>query len=93
MNSGVTENITERRFELPINADAIAAAYYREDDGRIILIHTEVPSEYSGHGLASRLAEGTFNLIQQSGRRVVLKCPFMAAFFVRHPEYAAIVDG
>lgn len=93
MTAKVTENIAERRFEMPIGPGAIAAAYYREEDGRVFLIHTEVPSEYSGQGLASKLAAGTFKIIRQSGRRSVLKCQFMAAYFVRHPEIADIVDG
>ena len=89
----VTENVAQHRFELPIGPDAIAAAYYREEDGRVSLIHTEVPSEYSGHGWASKLAAGTLDLLRQSGRLAVVKCPFMAAFYVRHPEYSDVVDG
>lgn len=93
MKSHVTENVAEHRFELSIGPGAIAVAYYREEDGRVVLIHTEVPSEYAGHGLASELAAGTLDLIRKTGRRAVLKCPFMATFVVRHPEYADIVDG
>ena len=93
MDSVVTENVADHRFELPIGDDAFAAAYFREEDGRLVLIHTEVPSEYAGQGIASDLAEGTFDLIRKSGRRAVLKCPFMAGFYVRHPEYTDIVEG
>ena len=93
MEPQVTENVAQRRFELPIGPGAIAAAYYREEEGRVSLIHTEVPSEYSGRGFASKLATGTFDLIRRSGRRADLKCPFMGAFYVGHPEYSDIVDG
>jgi predicted GNAT family acetyltransferase len=93
MDAHVTDNPSQRRFEMAVGPDATAAAYYRVDGGRLVLIHTEVPQECSGQGLATRLAIGTFDLIRQSGQKVVLKCPFMAAFFVTHPEYADIVDG
>ena len=56
MEPQVSENVAQRRFELPIGPGAIAAAYYREEEGRVSLIHTEVPSEYSGRGFASKLA-------------------------------------
>jgi predicted GNAT family acetyltransferase len=89
----VRENTALHRFELPISGDAVAAAYYRIEDGRLVLTHTEVPTEYSGEGIATRLAQGTFELLRKSGRKAVLKCPFMGNFFAKHPEYADIVDG
>jgi predicted GNAT family acetyltransferase len=93
MNAKVIENTQERRFELPIADGALAAAYYRVEDGRVVLIHTEVPSELSGNGIASRLAHGTFELLRKTGRKAILKCPFMSRFFIRHPEYADVVAG
>ena len=93
--SEVVENAERHRFELAIDgSDEIAAAYYRVDsNGHLVLTHTEVPSEFSGHGIGSRLARGTFDLIRASGRKAVLRCPFMAAFYSRHPEYSDIVAG
>jgi predicted GNAT family acetyltransferase len=93
--SEVVENPERHRFELAIDgSEEIAAAYYRIDDnGNLVLTHTEVPSEFSGQGIGSRLARGTFALIRASGRKAVLRCPFMTAFYTRHPEYSDIVAG
>lgn len=93
MNTEVRENSEQRRFERPIHDTAMAAAYYRLADGKLVFIHTEVPTEFSGLGIATELARGTFDLLRQSGRKAVLRCPFMVHFFVKHPEYADIVDG
>lgn len=93
MDAKVTENVQQHRFELPIVDGALAAAYYRVEDGRVVLIHTEVPSEFSGQGIASQLARGTFELLRATGRKAILKCPFMSGFFVRHPEYSDIIAG
>jgi predicted GNAT family acetyltransferase len=93
MSPEVTENKPQHRFEIPIVHDAIAAAYYREDRDRVVLIHTEVPSEHWNEGWASKVAAGALDIIRATGRRAVLKCPFMAAYYVRHPEYSDIVDG
>lgn len=89
----VKENIELHRFELPIADDIFAAAYYRIDDGRVVLFHTEVPLEFSGHGIASRLAQGTFELLRDTGRKAILTCPFMSRFYIKHPEYADLIDG
>ena len=71
----------------------MAAAYYRLADGRLVFIHTEVPTEFSGHGIATELAQGTFEILRASGRKAILICPFMVHFFTKHPEYADIVEG
>jgi predicted GNAT family acetyltransferase len=34
-----------------------------------------------------------FEAIRTSGRKAVAKCPFMAAYASRHPEYARLLDG
>ena len=93
MSAEVKDYPDRHRFELPIEGDAVALAYYRVEGDRLILTHTEVPSEYGGQGIGSRLARGVFDAIRASGRKAVLKCPFMGAFYARHPEYADIVDG
>ncbi|ESY65225.1 MULTISPECIES: GNAT family N-acetyltransferase [Mesorhizobium] len=93
MHAKVTENIQQHRFELPITGQAFAVAYYSLQDGKVALIHTEVPSEFSGQGIASRLAQGTFELLRKTGRKAVLKCPFMSGFVARHPEYTDVVAG
>ena len=95
MDGAVTENAAQHRFELPIDGSDgdIAAAYYRLEDGVVVLTHTEVPFEYSGQGIGSRLARGVFDQLRASGRKAVLRCPFMGAFYARHPEYSDIVAG
>ena len=90
----VFDNVGQHRFEMRIEGNAIAAAYYRIDgEGRIDLIHTEVPSEFAGQGLATKLATGVFDMACETDRKLVLSCSFMADFYRRHPEYSDIVDG
>jgi predicted GNAT family acetyltransferase len=93
--SAVTDNRAKHRFELSIDGsgDDNAAAYYRIEDDRVILTHTEVPQQFSGQGIGSQLARGVFDAIRATGRMAVLRCPFMAAYYARHPEYSDIVAG
>jgi hypothetical protein len=91
----VIDNPAQSRFELPIgdDGDAVAVAYYKIEGGRMILLHTEVPQQFSGQGFGSRLAHGVFEAVRASGRRAIAKCPFMAAYAARHPEYITLLDG
>jgi len=90
----VVHNAARHRFELPISGETIAAAYYRlDEEGRYVLTHTEVPSEYAGQGIGSRLARGLFELARANGYRLVLRCPFLQVWYARHAEYGDVVDG
>jgi predicted GNAT family acetyltransferase len=90
----VVHNVGQHRFELPIEGEAIAAASYRRDDeGRFVVIHTEVPSQYEGRGFASALARGVFETARSKGCKLVLRCEFMQGWYARHPEFGDVVDG
>lgn len=93
--STVIDNLAEHRFEMPIDGGEgdIAAAYYRFEDGRLALIHTEVPHQFTGQGIGSQLARGVFDAIRARGGQIVLRCSFMGACYTRHPEYSDIVVG
>lgn len=90
MDDHVIDNPAAHRFQMPVG-NTIAAAYYRLEDGKVVLTHTEVPEQFSGQGLGSRLAAGVFRLIRESGRRIVIRCPFMAGWVSRHREVADLV--
>ena len=92
--SKVEDNPSEGRFELEIDdSHEIAAAYYKRRGERLVLTHTIVPERFSGRGIGSQLAQGVFTAIRESGGKAVLVCPFMTAFYARHPEYADVVDA
>jgi len=93
ISDGVRENSEEHRFEKAIHDAAVAAAYYRPADDRLVFIHTVVPPEFSGLGIGTALARGTFELLRESGRKAVLECPFLVHFIMAHPEYADVVEA
>jgi uncharacterized protein len=90
MDDHVTENPAAHRFEMAVG-DTLAAAYYRLEDGKVVLTHTEVPERFSGQGLGSKLAAGVFGLIRESGRKAVIRCPFMASWASRHSEVENLI--
>lgn len=94
MHALVTDNELQQRFELPLAEGAVASLYYQVDDlGRLILLHTEVPFEFSGQGYATRLAQGALDLIRNSHRKAFFRCPFLSSFLRSHPGYNDLVAG
>ncbi|UTV41213.1 N-acetyltransferase (plasmid) [Ensifer adhaerens] len=87
----VLDNPQNCRFALSIDADAIAAAYYRMEAGVLVLIHTEVPFENSGAGFATKLANGLFAILRERQQKVAPRCVFMANYAVQHPEYSDLI--
>ena len=93
MDAKLVDNPQAHRFELDVG-DGVALAYYRRDEnGRVVLTHTEVPQQLSGRGLGSKLATGVFEELKGRQARVVARCEFMAGFAAKRPEYAAMLDG
>jgi predicted GNAT family acetyltransferase len=93
MDAKIRENRQLHRFELPISQGLVAAAYYRLEGNSIVLFHTEVPSELAGRGIGSRLAQDIFDLLRASGRKAILRCPFMSRFLANHLDYLDVIAG
>jgi hypothetical protein len=86
MTGTVRDNPAHHRFELDADGGT-ALMYYRLEPGVISLVHTEVPPALEGKGIGSALVRGVLDLVRGRGLKVVAKCPFVAAYMGRHPEY------
>ena len=85
--SRVTDNEALCRFELDLDGGGIGLIdYYRIGVVRV-LTHAEVPHALRGRGIGARLTAGTLELIRAQGGQVVPRCPYVALFMRRHPEY------
>jgi len=82
----VRDNPALHRFELDLDG-GMALAYYQLAPGVITFTHTEVPAEMSGHGIGSKLVQGALEAARARGLKVVPKCPFVAAYMAKHPEF------
>jgi uncharacterized protein len=90
MSDAVRNNTAENRFELDIDGRT-ALAFYRMEPGVITFLHTEVPRELSGGGVGSRLVRGALDEVRALGLKVVPKCPFVAAYMAKHPEFSDLL--
>jgi predicted GNAT family acetyltransferase len=88
--SDIVNNPAHHRYELAVD-DHLAATYYKIDDGIITFIHTEVPAELGGRGIASKLIQGALDQVRADGLKVIAQCPFVKAFIEKHPDYADLM--
>ncbi|HVJ02843.1 MAG TPA: GNAT family N-acetyltransferase [Sphingomonas sp.] len=84
--SEVRDNQERHRFEL-VEEGHLAFAEYELADGVITFTHTIVPSSMQGNGVGSRLVSGALAQVRERGLKVVPRCPFVAAYIARHPEW------
>ena len=83
----VVNHDAEQRFELHSDGKLAYLSYHQHPD-RIILIHTEVPKELEGRGIGGKLAKAALDYARERKLKVVARCPFVAEYIKRHPEYA-----
>ncbi len=88
----VKNNTEEQCFEV-ILEDKIAMVVYRMDGNTIIFVHTEVPPEFEGMGIANKMAHVALEYAKAQGYRVQALCPYIAAYVQRHAEYQSITWG
>jgi hypothetical protein len=88
--SEIHDNSADHRFELEADGH-VAMAHYKLAPGVITFTHTLVPKELEGRGIGSRLARGALDAARAQGLKVVPKCPFIAGYIGKHPEYADLI--
>jgi uncharacterized protein len=86
----VVNNEARHRFQIAHEGQVAELTYRREGD-RIRYIHTIVPPEFEGHGIAGKLAQHALDFARAEHLGVVPQCPYVASYIERHPEYADLV--
>ncbi|MEV4756700.1 GNAT family N-acetyltransferase [Micromonospora sp. NPDC049559] len=87
----VEDNPAQRRFEILVDDSLAGFATYQLRPGVVVFIHTEVDSAFEGKGVGSALAKGALDQVRERGERVIARCPFIAAYIERHPEYSDLL--
>lgn len=86
----VRDNAAAHQYEVTVDGHTGILRYARKP-GVVHLVHTEVPPELQGRGLAGSLAKAALEAARTAGERVVPSCPFVQAYLKRHPEYQSLV--
>ena len=89
-NLNIENNKSARRWEAHVDQQLAKAEYRRRGD-TIFFIHTEVPRELEGQGVASKLVRAALDDARGQHLAVVPFCPFVAGYIRRHPDYKDLV--
>ena len=65
--------------------------FTRVGESRVIIDHTEVPEAFRGQGAGVALVARAVEDFRAAGKIVIPLCPFAAAQFRRHPEWADLL--
>ena len=90
---GVHDVPERSRYEVTVDGALAGHADYHDNGEVRVFVHTEVDDAYEGQGVGSALAKGALEDVRASGRTLVPRCPFIAAYIERHPEYAGLVSS
>ena len=86
----VRDNTSANRYEVRVE-NYLAVMTYQRTPGRITFIHTLVPSALAGHGIADKMAHSVLEEARAAGLAIIPRCPYVAAYIQRHPEYRDLV--
>jgi predicted GNAT family acetyltransferase len=89
-NLTIENNEAAQRWEAHLDQHLAVAEYRRRGD-TLFFIHTEVPRELEGQGVASRLVLTALDDARTEHLAVVPFCPFVASYIRRHPDYKPLV--
>jgi predicted GNAT family acetyltransferase len=88
----VHDHPSRMRYEVTVDGDLMGYALYERHGDQIVFTHTEIEPKAEGHGVGGRLARAALDDVRARGLRVVPRCPFIASFIERHPEYQDLVE-
>lgn len=80
-----------RRYEARIGHELVGWVDYGRVRTRLVALHTEVPPEFGGRGIASALVRRVLDDARAAGLTVTPRCPFFKTHFRRHPEDAELL--
>ncbi|MGB3475583.1 MAG: GNAT family N-acetyltransferase [Mycobacterium sp.] len=87
----ISDNVEKGRFEATAGDQVIGWQPYRRYRGHIVLLATEVDTQWRDRGIASALIGGVLALIRGAGHTVIPRCKITADYILRHPEHQDLV--
>ena len=84
-------NFASKRFEISIGSQKAFVDFLKNTQGQIFLTHTEVPKEFEGKGIASKLAKDALEWIDKNNLKLFPLCPYIVAYIKRNPEYKRLL--
>ena len=89
MEYKITHIPEENRFQTIVDGH-VGYVEYVQRKGSIDIVHTIVPREIEGRGVASALVKAAYDYAIKNDLKVIVSCAYARGWSHRHPEYADI---
>lgn len=87
------ETGSKGRYSYRVGDDEAEMTYSRAGAALLIIDHTGVPDAFRGQGVGAALVTRAVEDARAAGKKILPLCPFAAAQFRRHPEWADVLQG
>lgn len=88
----VVNNTGQSKFEIKFDNGETAFIDYKITPGKISFVHTEVPEDMGGKGIAAQLAKTALDYAREQNLRINVYCSYIAAYVKRHHDYDDLID-
>lgn len=86
------DNGTKGRYVVRgMNGAEAEMTFTKVGEHQLIIDHTEVPDAFRGQGVGAQLVARAVEDARAAGKTIIPLCPFAAAQFRRHPEWADVL--
>lgn len=82
----VTQDPAQSRFTATVDG-VLCVLDYQLQDGVMAIVHTGVPSQVGGRGIAAELTKVALDTARANGWKVRPLCSYAAVYMRRHPDY------
>jgi hypothetical protein len=86
------ETASKGRYAYRSGDDVAELTFSKAGDNLVIIDHTAVPAAFRGQGVGQALVARAVADFRSAGKKVLPLCPFAAAQFRRHPEWADVLQ-
>ncbi|MBO0702371.1 MAG: N-acetyltransferase [Candidatus Dormibacteraeota bacterium] len=87
----IRRNEADHRYEAWLDGETVGFAFYRQEPGRTVFLHTEVAERMEGRGVGRALVREALDDVRARGEQAVPLCPFVAAYIKGHRDYQDLV--
>ena len=82
----VRDNPDRRRFEALVDEEVAGYLFYREQDGELVLIHTEVDERFEDQGIGTQLAAGVMEFLRSEDAKIIPSCSFIRHYMDKNED-------
>lgn len=91
MSTKFVHDAAGKRYSMLVGGELVSVLEYLDHGTSVVMHHTVTVPKHRGRGFAAKLVAHAVDDVARSGRTITPTCWFVAEWFDRHPERAALL--